>query len=61
MSFDGKDYPNRKDHIRPYRRSARFNPSCRPGGRCGYCQSNRLHYRRKVEREATLQLREALR
>lgn len=40
MSFDNR-YPNRKDRRAPYRRSARFDRSCRPGGSCGWCRGNR--------------------
>jgi hypothetical protein len=43
MSFD-KDYPNRKDHRRPYRRgSKRFDRSCRCHGGCPYCERGRTH------------------
>jgi hypothetical protein len=40
MPFD-KRYPNRKDWRKPYHGSKRFDASCRPGGDCPYCQSNR--------------------
>jgi ferredoxin len=30
-----------KEHRKPYRGSARFDHSCRPGGSCGYCRGNR--------------------
>lgn len=42
MSFD-RLHPNRKDQRKPYRKSARFDRSCRTGGKCGWCQSNRTH------------------
>lgn len=42
MSFD-KDYPNRKDKRKKYRKSKRFDATCRPGGSCPYCRDNRLH------------------
>lgn len=40
MSFD-KSYPNRKDWLRPYRRSQAFDSSCRPHGGCPWCEGNR--------------------
>lgn len=42
MTFD-RHYPNRKDHRAPYRRSARFDRSCRPHGGCAWCEGGRLH------------------
>ena len=42
MSFD-KDYPNRKDHRKPYYRSKRFDRSCRNHGSCPWCLGNRTH------------------
>jgi hypothetical protein len=42
MAFD-KNYPNRKDHRRPYRKSKQVDRSCRCHGSCSYCQSNRQH------------------
>jgi len=47
MSFDDKDYPNRKDWRKPYFRGARYHRSCRPNGGCGYCAGNRLHGEKK--------------
>ena len=42
MSFDNH-YPNRKDRRKQYRTKAeRCDRSCRPGGSCPYCKSNRL-------------------
>ncbi len=54
MSFDGKHYPNRKDWRRPYRKSARFDASCRPGGSCGYCRNNRMHRHVKADASTSL-------
>jgi len=48
MSFD-KDYPNRKDWRTPYHKSKRFDRSCRPGGNCGWCESNRTIVSKKLE------------
>lgn len=48
MSFD-KNYPNRKDWRKPYRKSKRFDKQCRNHGKCSYCLSNRLHKHKKRE------------
>ena len=49
MSFDN-DYPNRKDHRKPYYRKAyRVDASCRPGGSDEWCQWNRLYSRIKAD------------
>lgn len=58
MSFDNH-YPNRKDHRKPYYRSGRFDRSCRPGGRCPACISNRLFRDTKQLRIAMEKLLEA--
>lgn len=44
MSFD-KDYPNRKDQRQQYRKAGRCDRTCRPGGTCPYCLSNRLRWK----------------
>jgi hypothetical protein len=51
VSFD-KTYPNRKDKRRGYRKSARFDRSCRNHGSCPHCQANRKHANRKREAKA---------
>jgi hypothetical protein len=48
MSFDN-EYPNRKDRRKPYRKSARFDVTCRPGGECDYCKGNRTFRNRRRE------------
>jgi hypothetical protein len=53
MSFD-KEYPNRKDHIKPYRKSKRFDRTCRCHGGCGYCYSNRTHSAKVREEKANI-------
>ncbi len=40
MGFD-KEYPNRKDHRKPYVKSKRFDKSCRNHGMCSWCQNDR--------------------
>ncbi len=50
MSFD-KDYPNRKDHRKPYRDSRRFDGTCRNNKDCPYCKGNRLYqYNKQIEK-----------
>lgn len=48
MAFDNH-YPNRKDKRAPYRKSKRFDRSCRNHGSCGYCKSNRTIQAKRVE------------
>jgi hypothetical protein len=52
MSFD-KNYPNRKDHRRHYRRSKAFDRSCRNHGRCSWCESDRLIQTLKADIKAS--------
>lgn len=42
MSFD-KEYPNRKDWRKQYRRRGKYDRGCRPHGGCKYCTGSRLH------------------
>lgn len=58
MSFDNKDYPNRKDWIEPYRKSKAFDRSCRCHGGCPYCEENRNHKNKKKEISAKEQIKE---
>lgn len=48
MSFD-KNYPNRKDQRKPYRRSKAFDRTCRNHGSCPYCKLGRLHSNKRRE------------
>lgn len=48
MSFDNF-YPNRKDHRKAYRGSARWDRGCRNGGSCGWCENNRTFANRRRE------------
>ncbi len=57
MGFD-KDYPNRKDHRKPYRGSKRFDRSCRNHGNCPYCENGRQHNHQKAKEYAEEQLKE---
>jgi hypothetical protein len=60
MSFDNKDYPNRKDHRKPYPHKGprRFAASCRPGGSCKFCTHGRCHSQIRDERDADDQIEE---
>lgn len=51
MSLD-KGIEHNKEHRKPYYRSGKFDPTCRPGGTCPYCINNRLHSRKKREIKA---------
>lgn len=46
MGFD-KNYPNRKDWRKPYRKSKAFDSSCRNHGGCKRCYSDRMHKHNK--------------
>lgn len=53
MSFD-KFYPNRKDKIKPYRRSKAFDRTCRNHGSCPWCRRNKIfsnHKNRQIAEE----------
>ena len=51
MSFD-KNYPNRKDHRKPYMGSKSFDRTCRCGGSCKWCIGNRTFNSRKRKEAA---------
>jgi hypothetical protein len=42
----------------PYRRSRRFDKTCRCHGSCSYCESNRTIQTQKAVTAATAQMRE---
>ena len=48
MGFDNK-FPNRKDWRKPYRKSGKYDKSCRPGGDCPCCKQNREYGDKKRE------------
>lgn len=58
MSFDDKDYPNRKDWRKCYRKSKRHDRTCRPHGSCNYCRDNRLHSTKLRELKAESDLKD---
>lgn len=41
--FRNSQYPNRKDWIKPLRKSKAFDKTCRCNGSCNYCRENRDH------------------
>ena len=59
MSFD-KNYPNRKDHRKPYRKAKAVDRSCRNHKSCPWCMDNRLWFDRKRRRVADDELRDFL-
>lgn len=48
MSLD-KAIEHGKEKRKPYYRSGRFDPTCRPHGGCPYCRRNRKHKHKKKE------------
>ncbi len=57
MSFY-KEYPNRKDHRRPYRDSRRVDSHCKNHSFCAYCRDNRTYCDRKRRLAADQQIKE---
>lgn len=45
-----------QEHRKPWQGSARYDQSCRPGGSCTYCESNRMHSDRQRQEAADQQL-----
>ncbi len=46
MSLD-KSIESGREHRQPYRKSLRFDVTCRNHGSCGWCEGNRRHNSRK--------------
>ena len=57
MGFD-KDYPNRKDHRKPYYGAAAVDHTCRPGGSCPACRDGRVTYLKRLVDEYNNKLKE---
>lgn len=55
MSLD-KAIEHGKEKRKPYRKSKRFDTTCRNHGSCPYCESNRTHNYKKQESSAEEQL-----
>ncbi len=50
MSLD-KAIKSGKEHRKPYYKSGKFDKTCRPGGSCPWCRSNREHNLKKRKLE----------
>ena len=48
------------EHRAPYYRSGIFDPTCRPGGTCPYCQRNRRHAVKRRILAADEQVRDSM-
>ena len=57
MSLE-KGIQHGKEHRKPYYKSGRFDPTCRPNGGCPYCENNRAHKNKKKELDQKQQLKE---
>ena len=55
MSLD-KSIQHGKEHRKPYYKSGKFDPTCRPNGGCPYCRNNRNHKNKKKECSCKSQL-----
>jgi hypothetical protein len=51
MSLD-KAITSGKEKRKPYRKSKRFDTSCRNHGSCSWCEGNRLYQARKAQEQA---------
>jgi hypothetical protein len=47
---------HRKEWRKPYRRSGRFDPQCRPHGGCSWCHGSRMANTRRREAAMDAQL-----
>ncbi len=47
-----------KEHRGPYYRGGRFDRTCRPGGSCPYCRSNRTIQAQRTRAAAMMRLAE---
>ena len=57
MSLE-KGIQHGKEHRKPYYKSGRYDPTCRPNGGCPYCENNRAHKNKKKELDHKQQLKE---
>jgi len=56
MSLD-KSIKHGKEKRKPYYRSGKFDPTCRPHGGCPWCENNRLHKKKQKEGSCQDQLK----
>jgi len=47
-----------KEKRKPYRKSKRFDRSCRNHGSCDYCKDNRLHQKKQTEMDSLMKIAE---
>lgn len=59
MSLD-KAITHGKEKRKPYRKSRRFDRTCRNHGSCSYCESNRKHHNNKRKDSSDFILNEDL-
>jgi len=57
MSLE-KGIQHGKEHRKPYYKSGRYDPTCRPNGGCPYCENNRAHKNKKKQLDQKQQLKE---
>jgi len=57
MSLE-KGIQHGKEHRKPYYKSGRFDPTCRPNGGCSYCENNRAHKNKKKEIDQKQQIKD---
>ncbi len=57
MSLE-KGIQHGKEHRKPYYKSGRFDPTCRPNGGCSYCENNRAHKNKKKELDQKQQIKD---
>jgi hypothetical protein len=57
MSLD-KGIEHGKEKRKPYYRSGKFDPTCRPNGGCTYCENGRRHKHKKKEIACKQQIKE---
>lgn len=55
MAMD-KAIEHRKEKRKPYYKSGKVDRSCRPGGNCPYCRSNRQYRYRKADEASKEQM-----
>jgi hypothetical protein len=58
MSLD-KSIQHGKEHRKPYHKAGRHDRSCRPGGSCPWCQTNRQHSNERRKTIACEQIQDA--
>ena len=57
MSLE-KGIQHGKEHRKPYYKSGRYDPTCRPNGGCPYCENKRAHKNKKKELDQKQQIKD---